>query len=182
MFFNFIIGSSHSCTIFIFISYYLCAHVMLILILVNVQYLQNVNFSFEKVSKGQNLSLSFYHLIKKIPWRQIPHSSYLLMLFGKPWTKDEVCKTIWNSFGSVYLNILEKRNAWSFPHFCIVLKTMKLLNECVICFFFHYLKSILGDDLLKEYINPVVFVNLKYMPYYKKFNCFNWLPLKHMLE
>ena len=49
-------------------------------------------------------------------------------------------------------------------------------------FFFHYLKSILGDDLLKEYINPVVFVNLKYMPYYKKFNCFNWLPLKHMLE
>ena len=59
---------------------------------------------------------------------------------------------------------------------------MELLNECVICFFFHYLKSILGDDLLKEYINPVVFVNLKYMPYYKKFNCFNWLPLKHMLE
>ena len=39
---------------------------------------------------------------------------------------------------------------------------MKLFNKCVI-FYFHYLKSILNDDSFKEYINPVVFIDLSYM-------------------
>ena len=39
---------------------------------------------------------------------------------------------------------------------------MKLFNKYVICYR-HYLKSILKDNLGKEYINPVVFINLKYM-------------------
>ena len=39
---------------------------------------------------------------------------------------------------------------------------MKLLNKYVICYF-HFLKSILNDDSLKEYTNPVVFINLKFM-------------------
>ena len=43
--------------------------------------------------------------------------------------------------------------------YCL-LKTMKLFNNCVICYF-HYLKNILNDDSIKEYINPVVFINLK---------------------
>ena len=38
-----------SCTIFILLPYSLYAQVMLILMLINVQYLQNVVFSFEKV-------------------------------------------------------------------------------------------------------------------------------------
>ena len=28
---------------------------------------------------------------------------------------------------------------------------------------FHHVKSVLNDDLFKEYINQVVFINLKYM-------------------
>ena len=28
---------------------------------------------------------------------------------------------------------------------------------------FHHLKSILNDDLFKEYINPVIFINLKFV-------------------
>ena len=39
---------------------------------------------------------------------------------------------------------------------------MKLLYKCVI-YHFYYLKSILNDDSIKEYINPVVLINLKYM-------------------
>ena len=50
-----------SCTIFILPSYSLYTQVMLILILINVQYLQNVVFSFEKGSSGQNHSLSDSH-------------------------------------------------------------------------------------------------------------------------
>ena len=37
---------------------------------------------------------------------------------------------------------------------------------------------------LKKYINPVVFIELKFMLKYMyklKIICFNWLPLKHML-
>ena len=39
-----------------------------------------------------------------------------------------------------------------------LLKAMKLSN-----YYFHYLKSILNDDSFKEYINPVIFINLKYV-------------------
>ena len=46
----FIFSCSHcSCTSFILLPYSLYAQVMLILMLINVQYLQNVVFSFEKV-------------------------------------------------------------------------------------------------------------------------------------
>ena len=50
-------------------SYSLYKQVMLILILINVQYLQNVVFSFEKGLNGQNHSSSdFYHLIFPPTW------------------------------------------------------------------------------------------------------------------
>ena len=46
---------------------------MLILILIHVQYLQNLVFSFEKDSDGQNYSLSDSHqLIKKFPPSKFP--------------------------------------------------------------------------------------------------------------
>ena len=46
---------------------------MLILILINVQYLQNVVFSFEKGLSGQNHSLSdSYHPIEKSPKENFP--------------------------------------------------------------------------------------------------------------
>ena len=57
---------------------------------------------------------------------------------------------------------MEKKNIPAFVFLCCLLKTMKLFNECVICYF-DYLKIILNDDSFKEYINPVVFINLKYM-------------------
>ena len=40
---------------------------MLILILIDIEYLQNVAFSFEKGSTGQNLSSDSNHLIKYPP-------------------------------------------------------------------------------------------------------------------
>ena len=50
-------------------SYSLYKQIMLILILINVQYLQNVFFSFEKGLNGQNHSSSdFYHLIFPPTW------------------------------------------------------------------------------------------------------------------
>ena len=59
------------CTIFISTPYSLYTQVMLILILINVQYLQNVVFSFEGGSNGQNHSSSgSHHLIKKFPSQQ----------------------------------------------------------------------------------------------------------------
>ena len=46
---------------------------MLILILNDVQYLQNVAFSFEKGSNGQNHSSSdSHHLMKKFPLAKFP--------------------------------------------------------------------------------------------------------------
>ena len=39
---------------------------------------------------------------------------------------------------------------------------MKLLSKSVI-YYFHYLKSILNDDSFNEYINTMIFINLKYM-------------------
>ena len=49
------------------------------------------------------------------------------------------------------------------PLFMFVLSTEnKLFNECIICYF-NYLKCIMNDDSFKEYNNPVVFINLRYM-------------------
>ena len=54
-------------------SYSLHMQVMLIVISINVQYLQNVVFSFEKGSSGQNYSLpDSHHPIEKPTW-QISH-------------------------------------------------------------------------------------------------------------
>ena len=42
----------------------------------------------------------------------------------------------------------------------------------------------MNDDQFKEYINPVVFIDSKYMLRYMyklKIICFNWLPLQCML-
>ena len=76
-----------SCTIFILPSYSLHTQVMLILILIYVQYLQNIVFSFEKGLSGQNHSLSdFSHPIEKSPQANFL-SSYPLTLFGKSWAK-----------------------------------------------------------------------------------------------
>ena len=65
---------------------------MLILILIDVQYLQNVISSFDEGSKGQNHSLpDSYHPIKNPPANiPIPPplgaiSPYTLTLFGTPW-------------------------------------------------------------------------------------------------
>ena len=53
-------------------SYSLHTQVMVILILINVQYLQNVVFSFEKGLSGQNHALSdSRHPTEKFP-RQVP--------------------------------------------------------------------------------------------------------------
>ena len=54
---------------------------------------------------------------------------------------------------------------------------MKLFNKHVTCYF-NYLKNILNDDWFREYINPMVFINLK--------KCYNeeisLLSLKYMLQ
>ena len=60
-------------SIIIFTSYSFYTQVMLILILVVVQSLQNVVFSFEKGLNGQNHSSSgFHHPIKKSTLNKIP--------------------------------------------------------------------------------------------------------------
>ena len=63
---NFILNCVHSCrAIFILIEYSWYLQVMLNLILIDnqyVQYVQNVAFSFEKSSNGQNHSSSYSHL------------------------------------------------------------------------------------------------------------------------
>ena len=92
---TFIFSCSYcSSTIFIVTSYSLYTQVMLILILIDVQYSQNVVFSFEKGSNGQiHFFSDSHHLIKKSPlqnfpsphWGNLPH---LLTLFGKPWTEE----------------------------------------------------------------------------------------------
>ena len=52
----------------------MCTQVWLILILISVQYLQNVVFGFEKGSIGQNSSLSdSHHPIKKCPYSKVSH-------------------------------------------------------------------------------------------------------------
>ena len=88
--------SLYSCTIFILPSYFLYTQVMLILILINVQYLQNVVFSFGNGLSGKNHSLSdSHHPVEKSPPRQIYHLPPPFILFGKPWTKDQVCESLY---------------------------------------------------------------------------------------
>ena len=77
---------------FLFYFHTIYTQVMLLFILINVQYLQNVVFSFEKGLSGQNHSLSdSHHLIEKSPLANFPSPSPLTLL-GKPWTKDQVCE------------------------------------------------------------------------------------------
>ena len=83
--------------------YSLYTQAMLILILINVQYLQNVVFSFENGLNGQNHpSSDSYHLI----------SHYLLLLFGQTLTSSTFqTPKIWHKKGSLcsfsYLLILD---------------------------------------------------------------------------
>ena len=79
----FIFSCSHcSCTIFISNFYSLYIQIMLILILIDVQYLQNLVFSFENGSNVQNHSLSdSHHSIKKFPLAKFPIS----LLRGFSW-------------------------------------------------------------------------------------------------
>ena len=72
-----------SCTIFIFTLYSFYTQVMLILILIDVQYLQKVVFSFEKGLNGQKHSSGSHHSIKNFLQQNFP-SPHLLTLFGKP--------------------------------------------------------------------------------------------------
>ena len=59
---------------------------MLVLILINVQYLHNIAFSLEKGSSGQNHSFSdSHHSVQKFPQENIlPPPPTFLALFGKP--------------------------------------------------------------------------------------------------
>ena len=56
---------------------------MLVLILVDVQYLQKVVFSFQKGLDGQNHSSGSNHMIKKSP-SKIPNAPHPLTLLVKP--------------------------------------------------------------------------------------------------
>ena len=71
---------------------------MLVLILINVQYLQKVVFSFEKGLNAQNHSSGSHHLIKKSDRHPRPPqqnfrfpSLHPLTLFGKPCKDFVVC-------------------------------------------------------------------------------------------
>ena len=63
---NFIFSCRHcSCTIFVLTLYSLYARFMLILVLMDIQYLQNIGFSFKKSLSDQNHSSSnSYHMTK----------------------------------------------------------------------------------------------------------------------
>ena len=62
---------------------------MLIVILVDAQYLQNVVFSFEKGLNGQNHSLwDSHHPLKKSSKQNWEIPPYPLMLFEKPWISN----------------------------------------------------------------------------------------------
>ena len=65
---------------------------MVILTLIDVQYLQKVAFSFEESSNGQNQYFSGSHFpVKKFSQQNLPFpttrgsSPNFLTLFGKPW-------------------------------------------------------------------------------------------------
>ena len=61
------------CVIFILTSYSLYTQVVLILILIDVQYLYN-SFSYKKGLNGQSNSSSDSHQLMKNPHSKIPHS------------------------------------------------------------------------------------------------------------
>ena len=67
-----------SCIIFTIASYSLYTETMLILILVDVQYLENVVFS------SKSLLFKFPPANRKLPLRKIYYSSNPLPLFAKP--------------------------------------------------------------------------------------------------
>ena len=69
-------------------------------------------------------------------------------------------RTILNSCASFLINIIEKGMSQSLFIFVFSIGNNEIIN-CVICYF-GYLSSILNDDSFKEYINPVVFINLKF--------------------
>ena len=70
-------------------------------------------------------------------------------------------RTILNSCASFLINIIKKGMSQSLFIFVFSIGNNEIIN-CVICYF-RYLSSILNDDSFKEYINPVVFINLKFM-------------------
>ena len=70
-------------------------------------------------------------------------------------------KMIWNSHALFYFNILTKVQHLFI--FVFSTESKELLNKHVICYF-DYLKSIFNDDSFKEYIKPLVSINLKHMP------------------
>ena len=77
----------------------MCTQVWLILILISVQYLQNVVFGFEKGSIGQNSSSSdSHHPIKKCPCSKVSHYP---PTEGIPLPK----KTIWKTLCIAYMNV-----------------------------------------------------------------------------
>ena len=126
---NFIFSrSNYSCTIFVLPSYSLHIQVMLIVISINVQYLQNVVFSFEKGSSGQSHSLSgSHHPVEKSPPGKFP-IPYPLTLFWKPWAEDQAC---WSLF-AFYDKVDDKFNYFFVIKICV--------------FGFHLLEAILKEN------------------------------------
>ena len=55
----------------------------------HVQYLQNVVFSFENSSSGQNTPCQIRTTCLKIPPGEL-NATYPLTLFEKPWRRDQV--------------------------------------------------------------------------------------------
>ena len=82
---NIIFSCSHcSCTIFVLISYSFDTQVVLILILIDVQYLRNVVFSFEKGLIQQNHCSSVSHHPLTHPPSNISYPPHPLLVSGKP--------------------------------------------------------------------------------------------------
>ena len=89
----FIFTCSHcSCTILLKL-HTLCKHkVMLIYILIDIQHLQNIIFSFEIGLIGESISSSdYHHSTRKSPPAKFPISPYLLTLLESPvWPCDKL--------------------------------------------------------------------------------------------
>ena len=94
---------------------------MLILTLIDVQYLQKVISSFEKSSKGQNHSSSgSHHPIKNSPPAKFliplpPHwegnfPTHSLTLFGKPWTINQDRLGMPLKVDSLNIRVRKKKN------------------------------------------------------------------------
>ena len=122
----FIFTCSHcSCIIFILTSYSLYTQVVLILILIDVQYSQNVVFNFEKDLNDQNHSSSgFQHQINKSPGKishppsplrgggqDFPHP---LTLFGAPCFESNA--TAWDLYGLLSDELDLQQTPWTNKH------------------------------------------------------------------